>query len=317
MRIAILTNSKLSVPSIDFLGARQQLVSIGLPVRDDKTEDADQITFTAANRKVPVVLLNRSGFRNELTDWLNDCKPDVVFVFTFPFKIPAACLGIPAHGFINFHFGLLPEYRGADAIFWQIRNRAKEGGVSVHKMTNEIDKGPLHFIHKIPLLPSDTYGSHLLNLSFAGVTAAEKMLQLLQSDVQPSIEQDESRAAYYARPGLADVLIDWRRSATDVIALINACNPWNKGAGTYMNGYPLKIISASVNTGVAVPAQSKPGTIIFSDANKGCIVHCGSGESINLDILFCNDSFITGVQFARLGITQGMAFDTQNQTKVA
>lgn len=317
MRIAILTNSKLSVPSIDFLGARHQLVSIGLPVRDDKTEDAEHIAFTAANRKVPVVFFNKKGFRGELTLWLNDCKPDVVFVFTFPFKIPAACLEIPAHGFINFHFGLLPEYRGADAIFWQIRNRAKEGGVSVHRMTNEIDKGPLYLIHKIPLSPADTYSSHLLNLSFAGVTVAEKMVQLLQQAVEPSIEQDESRAAYYARPALADVLIDWSRSAADIIALINACNSWNKGAGAYLNNYPIKIISASVAAEFTVPTQVKPGTIIFSDGNKGCVVRCGSGESINLDILYCNDSFITGAQFARLGITQGMAFDTVNQTKVA
>lgn len=317
MRIAILTNSKLSVPSIDFLAARQQLVSIGLPVRDDSTEDIAHIQFTAASRKVPVLVFNRKGFGAELTQWLNDCKAEVVFVFTFPFKIPAACLDIPVHGFINFHFGLLPEYRGADAIFWQIRNRAKEGGVSVHRMTSEIDKGPIYLIHKIPLTAADTYNSHLLNLSFAGVAVAEKMIQLLKSGVQPSMEQDESRAAYYARPALADVLIDWSRPAAEIIALINACNSWNKGAGAYFNSYPIKIISASVAKGFTVPAQGKPGTIIFSDENMGCVVHCGNGESLNLDILFCNDSFITGVQFTRLGITQGMAFDTANQTKVA
>lgn len=317
MRIAILTNSKLSVPSIDFLGARQQLVSIGIPIRGDKTEDAEQIAFTASNRKVPLVFFNKKGFRDELTQWLNDCKPDVVFVLTFPFKIPSACLSVPEHGFINFHFGLLPEYRGADAIFWQIRNRAKEGGVSVHRMTNEIDKGPLYLIHKIPLSPADTYSSHLLNLSFAGVSAAEKMMQLLRQGAAPTIEQDESRAAYYARPALADVLIDWSRPAADIIALINACNSWNKGAGAYLNSYPIKIISASVAAGFTVPAQVKPGTIILSDENMGCVVCCGIKESINLDILYCNDSFMTGVQFARLGIMQGMAFDTAIQTKVA
>jgi methionyl-tRNA formyltransferase len=317
MRIAILTNSRLSVPTIDFLGARQQLVSIGLPVRVDKTEDAEHIAFTAANRKVPVVFFNKKGFRSELEQWLNDCTPDVVFVLTFPFKIPSACLNIPKHGFINFHFGLLPEYRGADAIFWQIRNRAKEGGISVHRMTSEIDKGPLFLIHKIPIISADTYSAHLLNLSFAAVAVAEKIVQLLQQAVEPTIGQDESRAAYYARPALADVLIDWSRSAADIIALINACNSWNKGAGAYLNSYPIKIISASIATAFAVPAQVKPGTIIFSDENMGCVVCCGIEESINLDILYCNDSFMTGVQFARLGITQGMAFDTTTQHKVA
>ena len=221
-------------------------------------------------------------------------------------------------GFINFHFGVLPEYRGADAIFWQIRNRAKEGGISVHRMTGEIDKGPLYFIQKVPLSPADTYGSHVLSLSMAAIGATEKLLQLLQSGTEPAIQQNEERAAYYARPVLQDVLINWDRPAADIIALINACNPWNKGAVAYFNQYPLKIVAASLYPTAALPAQAgKPGTIALADINKNCVVYCGSGESINLDILFCNDSFITGFQFTRLGISPGMSFDKLGEHKVA
>ncbi|MGB8192591.1 MAG: formyltransferase family protein [Chitinophagaceae bacterium] len=308
MKVAILTNSKLSVPALDFLAARKMLVAVGLPAREDKTEDADHIAFTAAHHQVPLATFDRPGFKGSLSEWIALHKPDVVLVFTFPFKIPVDCLNLPARGFINFHFGLLPEYRGADAIFWQIRNRASEGGVSVHQMNEEIDKGRIYFVHKIPLTPADTYGSHLLNLSFAGVAAAEKLLQLLASGTQPSIEQDESKAAYYKRPALRDVEIDWSQPAADIIALINACNPWNKGAVAYLNQYPIKIIAASMHSARS-PQDVKPGTIILVDINKGCVVHCGSGESINLDILFCNDSFITGFQFASLGISQGMRFE--------
>jgi methionyl-tRNA formyltransferase len=314
MRIAILTNSKLSVPAMDFLAGSKQLVCIGVPAREDKTEDADHVAFTAAHHQVPLAVFAKAGFKAGLNDWLAMYKPDVVLVFTFPFKIPTDCLDMPVHGFINFHFGLLPEYRGADAVFWQIRNRAKEGGISVHRMTSEIDRGALYFINKLPLSPADTYGSHVLNLSMAGIAATEKLLQLLQSGALPSIEQDESKAAYYARPALQDVVIDWERPAADIIALINACNPWNKGGVAYFNQYPLKIVAAS-----AYPSakSGKPGTIALVDINKNCVVYCGSGESINLDILYCNDSFITGFQFASMGISQGMSFDKLSQHKVA
>lgn len=318
MRIAILTNSKLSVPALDFLAGRKELVCIGIPSREDKTEDADQIAYTATHHQVPLAVFARAGFKTALNDWLNEYKPDAVLVFTFPFKIPTHCLNIPVHGFINFHFGLLPEYRGADAIFWEIRNREKEGGISVHRMTAEIDKGPLYFIIKLPISPADTYGSHVLNLSMAGIGATEKLLQLLQSGAQPSIEQDESKAAYYSRPALQDVLIDWERPAAEIIALINACNPWNKGAVAYFNQYPLKIVAASVFPVGSLPAgPGKPGTIALADINKNCAVYCGSKESINLDILYCNDSFITGFQFARMGISQGMSFDKLSRNKVA
>jgi methionyl-tRNA formyltransferase len=151
----------------------------------------------------------------------------------------------------------------------------------------------------------------------AAIGATEKLLQLLQSGAEPNIRQNETGAAYYARPMLQDVLINWDRPAADIIALINACNPWNKGAVAYFNQYPLKIVAASFYPAAGLSLQvGKPGTIALAD-NKNCVVTCGSGESINLDILFCNDSFITGFQFTRLGISPGMSFDKLGEHKVA
>lgn len=315
MRIAILTNSKLSVPAIDFLASKKMLVAVGLPERQ-QVEDADYIRHTATHHQVPVTTFPSAALASNLTAWLTSNQANVVFVLTFPFKIPVTVLDIPAMGFINFHFGLLPQYRGADAIFWQLRNRETEGGISVHQMTHEVDKGPLYIVQKVPIASFDTYGSHLLNLSMAAINVVERLLQMLQSRNPVTEEQDESKAVYYHRPRLADVLIDWNRSAVDIIALINATNPWNKGAVTYLNQYPLKIIAASMRPGAKITDPAiKPGTITGVDEFNGCYVCCGSGEILNLDILYCNDSFITGIQFARLGITPGIRFEKPTQIK--
>jgi len=174
MRIGLLTNSKLSIPAIDFMGSNKWLVGIGLPEREDRTEDADQIRHLAIHHNISVRMFGRKDLASNIDNWISELKAEVVFVFTFPFKIPSSILGKPEKGFINFHFGLLPQYRGADAIFWQIRNREKEGGVSVHKMNGEYDKGPVYFINKIPIHSNDTYGTHLLNLSMAAVQATQK-----------------------------------------------------------------------------------------------------------------------------------------------
>ncbi|HYF30661.1 MAG TPA: formyltransferase family protein [Chitinophagaceae bacterium] len=310
MKIALLTNSKLSIPAIDFLVGRNLLMAIGIAEREDRTEDVDQVRYMAAHYQVPLHVFPKTNLAAALREWLSSGKPDVVFVFTFPFKIPETVLHIPAKGFINFHFGILPQYRGADAIFWQIRNREKEGGISVHRMTSKLDRGPLYLVHKVPILPHDTYGAHLLNLSLAAIQVVEKLLQLLASPAPPVMEQDESTAVWYHRPALADLLIDWDKPASDIIALMNAANPWNKGAITYLNQYPIKVIAASVrkhpaNTG----AGTKPGTITYIDELYGCYVCCGIGEMLNLDILYCNDSFIAGIQFAKLGITPGLRFE--------
>jgi methionyl-tRNA formyltransferase len=315
MRIALLTNSKLSVPAIGMLGSKNMLVSVGLP-EANVTEDADHVRYTAASGQVPVTTFSRTGLRASLEQWLDDCRPDLVLVFTFPFKIPANLLDIPSKGFINFHFGVLPQYRGADAIFWQIANREKEGGVSVHQMNDRFDQGPLYLVHKVPLSMSDTYGSHLLNLSMAAIPAVEKLLAQLQLGQQP-VEQDHVKAAYYKRPSLPDVTIDWQRPAAEIIALVNACNPWNKGAVAYLDRHPVKIISAAAVQPPANLAQGRPGQIALANEASGCFVWCGSQELIKLEIIFCNDSFITGNQFARLGIFAGMRFDNVHQSKVA
>ena len=318
MKIALLTNSKLSVPAIDFLASRRLLVAIGIPEREDRTEDADQVRYMASQYQVPLHVFPLANLAGNLREWLGYNKADVVFVMTFPFRIPVTVLHVPPKGFVNFHYGILPQYRGADAIFWQIRNREKEGGIIVHRMTGKIDKGPLYLVFTIPILPGDTYGAHLLNLSMANVNVVEQLLQMLGSREPVMKEQDESKAVWYHRPALDDVLIDWNQSAEEIIALINACNPWNKGAVTYLNQYPLKILAASVNSNDQKFAQeSKPGTITVVDERYGCYVCCGSKENLNLDILYCNDSFISGIQFAKLGMHSGIRFERPSQTKIA
>lgn len=316
MKIALLTNSKLSVPAINVLAERRLLAAVGIPAGRGSAEELDHITYTAAQYQVPVQSFTAQDMTLPFSDWLNLHKPDVVFVFTFPFKIPSGALNMPPHGFLNFHFGLLPSYRGADAIFWQIKNREKFGGISVHKMTERFDRGPLYLVHKVAILPNETYGSHVLKLSVEAIQVAEKILQGLQSGTPETTVQDETQAAYYHRPQLADVMIDWQKPAADIIALVNACNPWNKGAVACLNQYPIKIIAVSLAAEPA-PANVPAGTIIKADQKSGCWVSCNSQELVILDILYCNDSFITGFQFTELGISPGMSFDRLDEYKVA
>lgn len=285
------------------------LVSVAIPNRNNNTEDLDYIRHATSQLQVPLVSFTKDKLESALKEWLELCKPDVVLVYTFPFKIPTSVLTIPSLGFINFHFGLLPKYRGADAIFWQICHREKEGGISIHKMTERYDAGEFYAVHKVPILPMDTYGSHLLNLSLAAVNALGNLLQQLQSGAAKTVAQDESLAGYYKRPALKDVSIDWNKSAADVIALVNATNPWNKGAVAYLNDYPVKIIAASAAMVSDKSLLSSPaGTIVKADKINGCQVRVGVEELLNLDLLYCNDSFLTSTGFIAFGIMPGMRF---------
>ena len=74
---------------------------------------------------------------------------DCVFVLTFPWKIPEELFNLAPKGFINFHYALFPKYKGADPIFWQIKNNEKEGGLTIHIMNSELDEGPIILHEKL------------------------------------------------------------------------------------------------------------------------------------------------------------------------
>jgi hypothetical protein len=88
MKVAILTNSKLSVPAVDFLASRKLLVAIGIPEREDRTEDADQVRYMALHYQIPLHVFPAANLAHNLREWLGSNKADAVLVFTFPFRIP-------------------------------------------------------------------------------------------------------------------------------------------------------------------------------------------------------------------------------------
>jgi methionyl-tRNA formyltransferase len=74
---------------------------------------------------------------------LRDQAPDAVLVSCFAYRIPQTALDVPQHGFLNLHPSLLPEYRGPYPLFWQLRDGLGEIGLTVHRMDERLDEGPI------------------------------------------------------------------------------------------------------------------------------------------------------------------------------
>ena len=103
-----------------------------------------------------------------------------VFVITFPWRIPEAALAAPINGFVNFHPGLLPAYKGADPIFWQLKNREQFGGITAHRMTAVLDGGPVLNMQKMPVITLETYGMHHVRLGMlAAATDSAACLRII------------------------------------------------------------------------------------------------------------------------------------------
>jgi methionyl-tRNA formyltransferase len=88
MRIAVLCNDRLALPALRLLIQNRLVAAVGTPHRD--SEFRAVITETCRQGGVPLQMFAKKDFESALANWLQQHKPDVVLVKTFPWKIPAA-----------------------------------------------------------------------------------------------------------------------------------------------------------------------------------------------------------------------------------
>lgn len=305
-KIGVLCNSTLGIPSLQGMLSGRLIAAIGVPDKEnDATNDIQKI---AASFQQEVAVFKKQNFKHALNNWVKTNQLDIVFVFTFPWKIPGEILTIPRFGFINFHFGLLPEYRGADAIFWPIKNRETHGGITVHQMDANFDTGGLIHIERVPIMPTDTYGMYSAKLANVNMQLLQKILPIILMGNIPTNQQNEDAAKYYSKPTIKDIAIKWSTmNPLEIVALINACNPWNKGAYTMLNGMPLRITEAT--TGIYSNNNTDSGTILDVNEN-GIIIQCVNNETLCAKIITVEEGIYTANSFAQYcGIKKGLKFN--------
>ena len=308
MRIAILCNDRLALPALNQLLQNKLVVAVG--VTDRVSEVQSLILRMCRQAGVPVQQFAKKNFNADISAWLFQYQPDAVFVKTFPWRIPAECLQVPKHGFINFHYAPLPEWRGSNPLFWMIRNKADTAGVTVHRMAEEFDNGDVLISQSLSVSPEYTFGFLCTQLAYAGVELTGKLLQGMMTNTLTPQVQDESKAKWYGRPTPADLFIDWNTMRmVDIRALVKACNPWNKGAGTQSNGWTFGITDVSLSP-VAVPEGALPGTILELDETKGFVIACTDKKAIRADVIYCEEGFYPGHRIVTFGLKKGQRLGT-------
>lgn len=303
MRIALLCNDRLAMPALQQLLQQRLLVAAGCS--DRASETTTLIAQAVKTSGTPFQTFDKKNLEATLLAWLDQHKPDVVLVKTFPWKIPAAALSVPKHGFINFHYAPLPGWRGSNPLFWMLRNGIRFGGVTVHRMDPGFDTGPVLLKEQVTVSPETTFGMLTAQLAYAGLSLTAQLLNGLVSGTLKAEAQDESLAKWYGRPRPEDLFIDWKTQPRAAIrALVNACNPWNKGAGVRFKGWTFGITAVSFSDH-PVPEGTAPGTILVLDEKNGMIVACSDNKALRVDIVYCEEGFFPGYRLAMFGLRPG------------
>jgi methionyl-tRNA formyltransferase len=309
MKINILCDNKLAMPAIQKLLDAKKVAAIG--ITDRKIDVVQVFTHLAKRYGLPLQIFIKKNFPAQLQSWLAAHTPDVVLVMTYPFKIPASALKVPRHGFINFHYGLLPEMRGADPIFESIRQRKTIAGTTVHIMDEGLDTGPIIMREEIPCEPHYTYGMLSARLAGQGEKMAIKLIGMLESgNPVETVPQDESKAAYY--PALTDkgIYLDWNNmDGESLVALINSCNPLSKnGVPTIVNGWTIGVCDATIIALTGDASAYTPGMILAVDGQNGLVVKTNDTNAIRLAVIYTEEGYFPGWKLSNFGIAPGMSF---------
>ena len=205
-------------------------------------------------------------------DYFKEIGADLVIVVAYGQIIPKEFLSLPKKGFINIHASILPNWRGAAPIQRSIMNLDTETGVSIMKIAEKLDTGPVCNTYKINLennLNALEIGEKLSSL------AADKILENIDDildDKAKFVEQDLSKATYASNIQKSEGKIDWSDAAQKIIGKINGLYP-SPGAFFGHNGEWYKILKAEIGNGFG-----NPGEVISNYLE----IACGKNLSIKI-----------------------------------
>jgi len=181
-------------------------------------------------------------------NYIKELDADLAIVVAYGQIIPKEYLNLVKKGFINIHASLLPKWRGAAPIQRSIMNLERETGISIMKIGEKLDTGPICNSYKIKIMDNDNTETISEKLS---ALAAEKILDNIDEILEDKInfeEQKHNDASYAPKIEKIEGQIKWNETAENIIAKINGLYP-NPGAFFIYKGERYKILSANLASG--------------------------------------------------------------------
>ena len=198
-------------------------------------------------------------------NFLKELKADLAIVVAYGQIIPKNFLSLTKKGFINIHGSILPRWRGAAPIQRSIMNLDSETGISIMKIVEELDSGPVSNIYKIDLKVNDNAQDVSERLS---LLAAEKILDNVDGILDGKIkfiDQDHTKATYAKKIEKLEGNINWNDKASNIVGKINGLYPL-PGAFFNFNGERYKILKAEIGNSVG-----KVGEVLSDKLEIACI----------------------------------------------
>lgn len=194
--------------------------------------------------------------------------PELMVVVAYGQILPPEVLEIPALGVLNVHASLLPRHRGAAPVARAILAGDSRTGVSIMRMDEQLDHGPVLATRELPIGPETTTVELTEALAAAGAGLLVEVLAGL--DGHPPVEQDHAAATLAPRLRKEEGRVDWSMPAAEIDRRVRALNPW-PGTVATLAGRELKVLRGRPAEGSGEPGE------ILRVAAEGLLVATGQG----------------------------------------
>ena len=227
-----------------------------------------QVKVQAMNLNLPVFSFEKIS--TDGVDLLKSLNADIFVTCAYGQILSQQILDIAPKGVINVHASLLPKYRGSSPIQWSIINGDKTTGVTIMKTALGVDTGDIILQEELSI--NGCYVDELFSrLSTLGASLIVKALDLIESGTETYTKQDDTKAVHVKMISKNDGLIDFSKSAIEIVNLVKGLSVWPT-AFTFYEGKMLKIYKAS-----AIEGKANLGEVVVSDAKKGLIIGTSDG----------------------------------------
>mgnify|MGYP001412724973 CR=1 FL=1 len=270
-KIVFMGTPEFSVPTLDALiNSKHKILAVysqpASKANRGQKKVPSQIEIFAKEKSLK--LRTPENLNNEEEyNFFKKISPDIVVVVAYGQIIPTNYLNLPKNGFINIHASLLPKWRGAAPIQRSIINLDKETGISIMKIVEELDAGPIMHQDKIEIDENIDALTLSKTLSKLGANSIIESIDKIEKGTEKFIEQNNSKATYAKKILKSEAKINWNESAKKVLAKINALNP-NPGAWFEHNKERYKVWKAKI-----VNKNGVAGRTVDDQLTVSCFEH--------------------------------------------
>jgi methionyl-tRNA formyltransferase len=307
MRIVFFGTPEFAVASLNAL-LRERFTLAGVVTQPDKPQGRSRSTLVppavklaALDAGLPILQPARPVGDLFLAS-LRRLEADLGVVVAYGHILRREVLDAPARGMINVHASLLPRFRGAAPIQHAILAGDRETGISIMKMEEGLDSGPVLHRVSIPIADGETGGTLTTRLAALGASALVEALALLSARAERPEPQEACAATYAPKISRETARLDWTRDAASLERQVRAFDPV-PGAWTSLDGAPVKLFG-----GMPAVGGGEPGAVLT--ASDRLVVAGGTGAIAVSEVQPAGRNRLTVEEWVRgRGIAAGSRFE--------